>query len=608
MSIPPANHDVPQWAEMCLASPQDGVIRFLEALGAITGAQYSHIRVLSRLRRHYQMVESIGPYKTIGWQRRFRLLDGKDPTALAYQLISYNDTYDCKSLERKYASDSDAYRYLSSLRYGLWIPLYSGGIELGYATVSWNDKPTDATVVDKLRDYMLSAAPYVSLLFSACRSVLATRQLNQLWNSCHTILSAPEENHCYERIASACTQLWGTDCTAYVGKPSDANTHVEVVAVEGGHAREAQQQRSKTIIPWGTGLFGFALSELVPVRTDSFPTDGRFSYHTMLPSSQVRGSGIAVALRAESKSKPLGVVSVEHDRETYFDNDDLRYLVGLASVAQSAISAHRTAALTLSREMDTLFTQMAHDVFEPLQALVADADVLRSEASMTSIADLGTGETTSLVNGLSRRAANILETCIEINEQVRRVLDAGVDGASSRDVSGRANLYRTLRSLLNSWEDRAATRSIELRARFDSLRGIEVQCDEGELRAVLGHVLGNAIKYSFAGKKQIGAGLPRHVLVLGRVVMRMASIEFQNLGVGILKREIGSVTQKFYRGERARKEGRAGTGRGLWSVHNFVTRIRGSLEIESEPLGSGAAPEGPYRTTVKVLLPVAEES
>ena len=85
MSIPPANHDVPQWAEMCLASPQDGVIRFLEALGAITGAQYSHIRVLSRLRRHYQMVESIGPYKTIGWQRRFRLLDGKDPTAHAYQ-------------------------------------------------------------------------------------------------------------------------------------------------------------------------------------------------------------------------------------------------------------------------------------------------------------------------------------------------------------------------------------------------------------------------------------------------------------------------------------------------------------------------------------------
>jgi signal transduction histidine kinase len=259
-----------------------------------------------------------------------------------------------------------------------------------------------------------------------------------------------------------------------------------------------------------------------------------------------------------------------------------------------------------SREVETIFTQIAHDLAEPLQALIADIDVLKYQANILN-ASMTPKELSINILDISNRASHILLTGLDLSSLVRRQLDAGIDGATTRVVKGRVNLYRLLNSLVELWDERAASKGVEIKTLFSELRGVGIRCDETELKSALGHLLGNAIKYSFSGHRQSRGSLAkfdRYVNIFGKLSMGMVSIEFQNYGVGILKNELIAVKEKFYRGELAVKEGRAGSGRGLWSANQFFEFIGGTIEINSEYKGSNPlSREGPYSTTVKVIIP-----
>lgn len=596
----------PQWAEECFSLPKKGVNLFLQELCALSGAKYAHIRVLSRLRKYYTLSESIGPYNHIGWRRRFHLLDERDRNSLAYQFVDYRKSRDCQQLEQKYTKDPQVYEYLRSLVYGLWIPLEYYSMNFGYVMLSWSHEQPENDVSILVKKYMSNIAQFIPLLFSACRSLIANNYLNDLWEASSIILSAPTEASCYERLAAACTKLWGPDTTTYVGKPDPINNRIDVVAVNGCKSKEAQIDTSKQSVPWGKGLFSYALVKKEPIVSNSLPNDQRFEYHSMMVDGGCPGSAMASSLQAESDQTPIAVFSVEHERDGYFDDDDIRYLTGLAHISYAALSAHKKASERLSQEIDTLFTQMAHEVHEPLQALINDADVLRYTTSI-----LQTIKDSNILidhfGNISHRASNILEICLDVNKVVQKHLDAGIDGAATRIIAGRVNLYRFLNSLLDTWEERACTHGVQLNPLYDSLRGIYVQCDESELKSALGHLIGDAIKYSYSGRRQSQGSSPkygRYVNIIGRTGLGKAIIEFQNLGVGILKHELSSVKMKFVRGELAVKEGRAGTGRGLWIANTFFDSMGGSIEITSEYKGLGSSKvEGPYFTTVKAIIP-----
>jgi len=305
--------------------------------------------------------------------------------------------------------------------------------------------------------------------------------------------------------------------------------------------------------------------------------------------------------------EPIAVMSVEHDIQNYFDTDDLRYITGIASLGYEALTVHKETAAIVSRDMDTLFTQMLHDVTEPLQAIIADADVLRYEASIVPPKS-SDDELVKRLDSISERAANIVEGSLKLYGQVRNQVDAGIEGASTRVTAGRVNLFRLLNSLVDTWGDRAALQGIEIRSLFASLRGIEVQCDETELSSALGHLIGNAIKYSFWGRRHGpqsgGTKYGRYVSIVGRITLGNVSIEIQNYGIGILQSELKIVKEKFNRGYLAIKEGRAGTGRGLWSADIFFRNMGGHVDITSIYKGSDpTTTDGPYSTTVTSVMP-----
>jgi signal transduction histidine kinase len=421
-----------------------------------------------------------------------------------------------------------------------------------------------------------------------------------------TIVSSQSEAVCYENIALACLELWGEDATTYIGRIDPNVSGIQIVAVEGKWKNETAQerQRERQLVPPGHGLFAYTLTTNAPVVSFSIADDNRFIYHSLRENSEYLGAAIAMPL-CGIDSDPIAVISVEHDLQNYFDTDDLRYLRGIATLGVATLTVHKEAAVRVSRDIDGLFIQLFHDVAEPLQAIIADADVLRYEASLEPTSS--DEEMAKRLENISVRATNIVDSSLRLSQQARKQIDAGIDGASSHVATGRVNLFRLLSLLVDTWSERAAIQGIEIRSLFNSLRGIEVQCDETELSSALGHLIGNAIKYSFWGRRpspQSGdSRYGRYVSIAGRIVMGNALIEIQNYGIGILQSELTKVKEKFYRGHLAMKEGRAGTGRGLWSADVFFTSLGGRVDVSSVPKASDPTRDGNFLTTVTAVLP-----
>ena len=64
-------------------------------------------------------------------------------------------------------------------------------------------------------------------------------------------------------------------------------------------------------------------------------------------------------------------------------------------------------------------------------------------------------------------------------------------------------------------------------------------------------------------------------------------LSIEDQGIGMDKKEVSRIFEKFYRTKRAEQTGEAGTGIGLSIVEQIVTQHGGTIQVESEP-GKGS--------------------
>ena len=121
---------------------------------------------------------------------------------------------------------------------------------------------------------------------------------------------------------------------------------------------------------------------------------------------------------------------------------------------------------------------------------------------------------------------------------------------------------------------------------------LTVETQRTALEVVLRNLLDNAVKYSDD---------PVRVTVRSTLLPKGGlRIEVEDRGVGIPRRSLGRVFERFYRVEDEQHRTRRGTGLGLFVVEGLVKRLRGKLRVHSDGPGQG--------TTMIVLLPRAPAS
>ncbi|HSB70908.1 MAG TPA: ATP-binding protein [Candidatus Methylomirabilis sp.] len=124
-----------------------------------------------------------------------------------------------------------------------------------------------------------------------------------------------------------------------------------------------------------------------------------------------------------------------------------------------------------------------------------------------------------------------------------------------------------------------------------------VLADRDRLVQVLVNLLDNAVKYTPSGGSVTlrAAVLPAEG-DRGGLGQSRVEIVVEDTGIGVPKKDLPRITERFYRVDKARSREMGGTGLGLAIVKHLVEAHAGTLAIESEP-GKG--------TLVRVILPVA---
>lgn len=109
-----------------------------------------------------------------------------------------------------------------------------------------------------------------------------------------------------------------------------------------------------------------------------------------------------------------------------------------------------------------------------------------------------------------------------------------------------------------------------------------IEGDEDRLRQIFMNLLSNAISYSLEGGKiQVQAG------IISDGDEEKVRFVVSDTGIGIPKKDLPRIFERFYRVDKARSRGSGGTGLGLSIVKHLVELHRGVIRVESK-VGEGS--------------------
>jgi signal transduction histidine kinase len=229
------------------------------------------------------------------------------------------------------------------------------------------------------------------------------------------------------------------------------------------------------------------------------------------------------------------------------------------------------------RRQDTFIDSVTHELKSPLASLKLCLETLGRpdlpEDKRKQLEDMMLGD----VERLTAFIDDVLQST--------RLASGGSVGINLSDVS------------LASVAERVARSSALRHARMPGLVELDVPhdmavvSDEAALEIVLKNLVDNALKYSPPeGKVYVRAQRDDR----GRTI-----VEVRDEGIGIERRHLKRVFNRFFRVQKPEVRQRRGTGLGLFVVSALVRNLGGKVEADSEGEGRG--------TTMRITLPARDE-
>lgn len=142
-------------------------------------------------------------------------------------------------------------------------------------------------------------------------------------------------------------------------------------------------------------------------------------------------------------------------------------------------------------------------------------------------------------------------------------------------------LQLVIKEVVNQYKHRAKEKEVEIEVYLDENIDM-IQGDHNRLKQVFINILDNALKFS---------GMGSSIFITTKKIQGMVLISFKDQGIGIEKKDLPKVKEKFYKG----RSKVSGSGLGLSICNGIVELHGGKLEVESE-FNKG--------TTVKIYLPI----
>lgn len=291
--------------------------------------------------------------------------------------------------------------------------------------------------------------------------------------------------------------------------------------------------------------------------------DGRFQYPDEAKREGLR-SMLCCPMRA--KGRPLGVIRVYTAERREFTGEDYGLLMNLANLGAVAIQNARSYGelQALDHERVWFARTTHHQLRAPLAAIQSALDALPFA-----------GPATDAQKDLIARARRRILDAFDL---IRDLLDlAAAQRIDFRDPAAPVRLDAALERTLGTIRERCEAKGLRLEVALD-VGGARVQAESLDLERIFGNLLDNAVKYTPSGRVRFSATSSGDWI----------EAVVEDSGIGIEPGDLERVFESFFRSASARASGEMGTGLGLSIVRQLVTRLGGTIGVESAP-GRGTA-------------------
>jgi signal transduction histidine kinase len=213
---------------------------------------------------------------------------------------------------------------------------------------------------------------------------------------------------------------------------------------------------------------------------------------------------------------------------------------------------------------------VTHEMRTPLTAIQGSSELISRYGSMPEAKRKQMAE---LINSESKRLAKMIETFLSVER---------MSGGQMEMKQERFPLHDLVERCAGRARPLAENKHIEIAIAdipVDDLIG-----DRELMEYAVYNLLTNAVKYSPPQTR---------VLVYGKNAGRendggnRLELSVQDQGIGMDRKEVGRIFEKFYRTKKAEQSGEMGTGIGLSIVKQIISEHGGTIHVESEP-GKGS--------------------
>lgn len=277
----------------------------------------------------------------------------------------------------------------------------------------------------------------------------------------------------------------------------------------------------------------------------------------------------AGALLRTPDGLPLGTVCVLDDKPRQLSAEQREVLAALARQVMSQMEFRRALVLSdrLQRNISRLMAVAGHDLKQPLQVMVMAIDRISRR-----LTDPKEKERLSYAIDAGMRIAEELDRLAETS-----VLQTG-QGTPQLKTFPVSDVFE---SIIGNWRLHAEAKGLQL---VVLPCAAQIVSDPSMLRAIVGNLVGNAIKYTEQGRVLVGCRKRGNAL----------SIEVLDTGAGIAAEQLGTIFDAFHQIDPTSE----GLGLGLSIVRRTAEALGHEIELKSD-LARGS------HFTVKVPLAAA---
>lgn len=264
-------------------------------------------------------------------------------------------------------------------------------------------------------------------------------------------------------------------------------------------------------------------------------------------------------------SSSFVIVSFVDETELVGKNKMLRSFVGELEIREKRLEELNEQLKSTLWQRENLYSVLAHDLRSPFTTIVGFSEILES-----STASIEPKKASEYASKIKKSAMDVLKMTDSILEWVTELKNLSEISVTEHD------LLSTVKRACSVLEPYAKSKGVELQ--FNIEESLFLSTDHRMLGTIIRNLVNNAIKFSYEG---------RPVAIEISKSEQFHKISIVDRGMGMDEESVQRILSK--RGEFSSPGtcGEKGSGLGLMLVMEFVQKIKGKLEIESQ-LGEGS--------------------